>query len=63
MNLMHTANSLDIVSEWDVQAFLTGVEDGKEQGFELSSGMSYEDLSRQWAYDTGTYIGACLRVR
>lgn len=44
-------------------AFRTGVEDGYEQGFELSMGMTYDDLNDQWAYDTGTHIGACLAVR
>lgn len=46
----------------NVDALRTGFEDGKEQGFELSSGMSYEDLDHQWAYDVGTYIGACVGV-
>ena len=26
-------------------------------------GMGYDDLDDQWAYDVGTYIGACLAVR
>ena len=40
-----------------------GLLDGLEQGFELSCGMSFDDLDDQWAYDTGTHIGACMRVR
>ncbi len=47
----------------NLPAFRTGVTDGFEQGFDLSTGMSYDDPSSQWAYDTGTYIGACLAVR
>ena len=51
--------------------FLKGVEDGYQQGFELSVGMTYElgeapadvEAKRQWAYDLGSYIGACLAVR
>ena len=39
-------------------AFLQGVEDGMEQGPELSSGMSYEDGDHQQAYDAGTWFGA-----
>lgn len=60
--------ALDI--EEEVQ-FMRGVEDGFEQGFELSMGMSYDlgeappdvEARRQWAYDVGTYLGACLAVR
>lgn len=44
-------------------ALRTGIDDGHEQGFELSMGMSYDDLDAQWAYDMGTYIGACWAVR
>lgn len=40
------------------EALTTGYQDGLEQGFELSSGMSYEDLALQDAYDLGTYLGA-----
>lgn len=43
--------------------FRTGLNDGFEQGEELSVGMFYNNLDDQWAYDTGTHIGACLRVR
>lgn len=46
----------------NVPALVTGYEDGKEQGFELSMGMSYDDDHSQWAYDVGTYIGACVAV-
>lgn len=46
-----------------VSALACGMGDGHEQGFELSMGMSYDDLNCQWAYDVGTYIGASLAVR
>lgn len=54
------AATLNIVN---LDAFALGMEDGYEQGFELSTGMSYDDDESQWAYDTATYIGACLAVR
>ena len=44
-------------------AFKIGFVDGLEQGFELSYGVSYEDLSSQWAYDLGTRIGAAFGVK
>jgi len=44
----------------NVEALRTGYEDGKEQGFELDSGMSYDDKHSQWAYDIGTWIGASI---
>lgn len=47
----------------NVEALRTGYEDGKEQGFELSSGMSYDNTESQWAYDVGTWIGAAVAVR
>lgn len=46
-----------------VSALACGMDDGHAQGLELSSGMSYDDLDCQWAYDVGTYIGFCLKVR
>jgi hypothetical protein len=46
-----------------VRALDRGLVDGFEQGFELSIGMTYNDLDAQWAYDVGTYVGACLAVR
>lgn len=44
-------------------AFSTGLDDGFEQGFELSTGLTYGNTSDQWHYDIGTHIGACLAVR
>ena len=44
-------------------AFNVGVNDGYEEGFELSMGMSYDNDVDQWVYDIGTHIGACLAVR
>ena len=44
-------------------ALWVGIDDGLEQGLELTSGMSYDDLEAQWAYDLGTYVGACLKLR
>lgn len=49
-----------------------GIDDGYEQGFELAClhradgkrvGMYYDDPDKQWSYDVGTYIGACLAAR
>lgn len=56
------AQSMNIKPD-DVSALTAGLDDGYEQGFELGMGMSYDDLDKQWAYDTGAYIGACLAVR
>ena len=44
----------------NVAALRIGYEDGKEPGFELSLGMSYEDECDQWAYDIGTWVGASI---
>ena len=44
----------------NVAALATGYADGFEQGFELSCGVTYDDLDSQADYDTGTYIGACI---
>lgn len=60
VNLMDLAIPLGIKN---MGAFRTGFNDGYEQGFELSMGMTYIDKLSQWEYDTGTYIGACLAVR
>ena len=57
------AQALRLEGRYEVSALACGIDDGFEQGFELSSGLSYEDLGRQWAYDVGTYIGACLKAR
>jgi hypothetical protein len=58
-NLERVAIALRISN---LPAFLTGCADGKEQGFELTMGLSYEDEIDQWCYDTGTHLGACLAV-
>ena len=42
------------------EAFFRGVQDGENQGPELSSGLSYIDMETQNAYDVGTYIGAAI---
>ena len=54
------AKALEVKHE---PAFVTGITDGFEQGFELSVGMTYTDMDYQWEYDIGAYIGACLAVR
>ena len=54
------AAALNVIN---VAALNTGLDDGRAQGFELSCGMTYDDLDSQWAYDVGTYIGACFAVR
>lgn len=59
INLAAIAKALHIEN---LAAFRAGYEDGKEQGFELSTGMSYDDPYDQWVYDVGTYIGACVAV-
>lgn len=43
-------------------ALCVGVRDGFEQGPELSSGMSYNDLRQQDFYDAGTHIGCAVGV-
>lgn len=57
------AQALHIERSEEVSALACGIDDGYEQGFELSTGITYHDLDCQWAYDTGTYIGACLKLR
>lgn len=59
INLQQVAAALHIQN---VAALQTGYADGKEQGFELSMGMSYDDPHSQWAYDVGTHLGACVAV-
>lgn len=43
------------------RAFWVGVQDGREQGPELSTGMTYEDGKAQRWYDAGTWVGVALR--
>lgn len=52
-----------VLDIFNVEALATGIADGKEQGFELSMGMTYEDGNDQWAYDCGTWLGASIAVR
>ena len=40
-----------------VRAFRTGVRDGFDQPNQLSSGMTYREPMRQWAWDQGSLIG------
>jgi len=46
----------------NMPAFACGADDGREQGFELSVGMSYSNEMDQWCYDLGTLLGATLAV-
>jgi len=50
----------DALGVTNVVALRTGYEDGLIQGFELGTGVSYDDLDSQDAYDVGTYVGACV---
>lgn len=59
LNIQQLAAALQIVN---VAAFNTGYQDGLEQGFELSMGMTYDNDIDQWAYDVGSHIGACAAV-
>lgn len=47
----------------DVSIFLTGVEDGFDQGAEPVIVMAYDEPFLQWEYDTGCHVGACLAAR
>lgn len=62
LNIDLIAVGLALKGENQGKALRTGIQDGFEQGFELSMGMSYDDMDCQTAYDTGTYIGACVAV-
>lgn len=61
--LPNVALALGIAETDDLNAFEQGAFDGFEQGFELSIGMSYDSIYRQWCYDVGTYIGSSIAVR
>ena len=47
----------------DVAVFLTGVEDGFDQGAAPAVVMQYDEPVLQWEYDTGCHVGACLAAR
>lgn len=47
----------------EVSVFLTGVEDGFDQGAEPSVVMEYDEPVLQWEYETGCHVGACLAAR
>jgi hydroxyethylthiazole kinase-like sugar kinase family protein len=47
----------------EVSVFLTGVEDGFDQGASPAVVMQYEEPVLQWEYDTGCHVGACLAAR
>jgi hydroxyethylthiazole kinase-like sugar kinase family protein len=47
----------------EVAVFLTGVEDGFDQGAEPAVVMQYDEPTLQWEYDTGCHVGACLAAR
>ena len=43
-----------------LRAFLTGYRDGREQPFDLTMGMTYEQPSRQCAWDYGCTLGQLI---
>lgn len=57
------AQALKIEPGQQTSALACGIDDGFEQGLELSMGMSYDDLDCQWAYDVGAWLGACMKMR
>ena len=58
--LAQIANALGVT---EVAIFLTGVEDGFDQGPEPTVIMQYDEPTLQWEYDTGCHVGACLAAR
>jgi hydroxyethylthiazole kinase-like sugar kinase family protein len=58
--LTRIANSLGVKQ---VSVFLTGVEDGFDQGAEPAVVMQYDEPVLQWEYETGCQVGACLAAR
>lgn len=42
------------------EAFFLGINDGSDQGPELSMGFTFDEKDVQNAYDVGTYIGASI---
>ena len=59
-DLTQIANALGVT---EVTVFLTGVEDGFDQGPEPAVVMLYDEPTLQWEYDTGCHLGACLAAR
>lgn len=59
-DLTQIANALGVKQ---VDVFLTGVEDGFDQGAEPAVVMQYDEPTLQWEYDTGCHVGACLAAR
>ena len=57
--LAQIANALGVT---EVAVFLTGVEDGFDQG-RSHRVMLYDEPTLQWEYDTGCHVGACLAAR
>lgn len=58
--LTQIANALGVK---EVSVFLTGVEDGFDQGAEPAVVMEYDEPVLQWEYETGCHVGACLAAR
>lgn len=58
--LTQIANALGVK---EVAVFLTGVEDGFDQGAEPAVVMQYDEPVLQWEYETGCHVGACLAAR
>lgn len=58
--LTQIANALGVK---EVSVFLTGVEDGFDQGAEPAVVMQYDEPTLQWEYDTGCHVGACLAAK
>lgn len=58
--LTQIANALGVK---DVSVFLTGVEDGFDQGASPTVVMQYDEPFLQWEYDTGCHVGACIAAR
>lgn len=60
VDLTQIASALGVT---EVSVFLTGVEDGLEQGPQPAVVMMYDEPALQWEYDTGCHVGACLAMR
>lgn len=58
--LTQIANALGVT---EVSVFLTGVEDGFDQGADPAVIMLYDEPTLQWEYETGCHVGACLAAR
>lgn len=53
----------DALGVTEISVFLTGVEDGLEQGAEPVVVMEYDEPVLQWNYETGCHVGACMAAR